>query len=114
VITGLDPATKLINGNEYGKGTAIFTRDGGAARKFASSIRVDMVRVNVPIPVAMAFHSLGGRKHSLFDEMAVPGMESVRFYTRSLAHEHPRRRRIPHAHDAMKVPPTRRSETTCR
>ena len=40
-----------------------------------------MVRVNVPIPVAMAFHSLGGRKHSLFDDMAVPGMESVRFYT---------------------------------
>ena len=81
MITGLDPATKLINGNEYGKGTAIFTRDGGAARKFASSIRVDMVRVNVPIPVAMAFHSLGGRKHSLFDEMAVPGMESVRAST---------------------------------
>ena len=72
-----------------------------------------MVGVNVPIPVPMAFHSLGGWKRSLLGDM-VHGTEGVRFYTRPLAHRHPRRRRIRHADNAMKLPATRRPEATCR
>ena len=77
-----DSATKLVNDHEYGNGVAIFTRDGDAAREFASRIQIGMVGVNVPIPVPMAFHSFGGWKRSLFGDMAVHGMEGVRFYTR--------------------------------
>jgi malonate-semialdehyde dehydrogenase (acetylating)/methylmalonate-semialdehyde dehydrogenase len=75
-------AVKLINDHEYGNGTAIFTRDGDAAREFASTIQVGMVGVNVPIPVPLAFHSFGGWKRSLFGDTYVYGMEGVRFYTR--------------------------------
>ena len=75
-------AARLINAHEYGNGTAIFTRDGDAAREFVSRIQVGMVGVNVPIPVPMAFHSFGGWKRSLFGDMAVYGSEGVRFYTR--------------------------------
>jgi malonate-semialdehyde dehydrogenase (acetylating) / methylmalonate-semialdehyde dehydrogenase len=77
-----DDATKLVNDHEYGNGTAIFTRDGDAAREFANRIQIGMVGINVPIPVPMAFHSFGGWKRSLFGDMAVHGMEGVRFYTR--------------------------------
>jgi malonate-semialdehyde dehydrogenase (acetylating)/methylmalonate-semialdehyde dehydrogenase len=77
-----DTAARLINGHEFGNGTAIFTRDGDAAREFASRIQVGMVGVNVPIPVPMAFHSFGGWKRSLFGDMSVHGPEGVRFYTR--------------------------------
>ena len=77
-----DEAIKLINDHEYGNGTAIFTRDGDAAREFASGIQVGMVGVNVPIPVPLAFHSFGGWKRSLFGDMSIYGMEGVRFYTR--------------------------------
>jgi len=77
-----DQATKLVNDHEYGNGTAIFTRDGDAAREFASRVQIGMVGVNVPIPVPMAFHSFGGWKRSLFGDMSVYGMEGVRFYTR--------------------------------
>jgi malonate-semialdehyde dehydrogenase (acetylating)/methylmalonate-semialdehyde dehydrogenase len=77
-----DTATRLINENEFGNGTAIFTRDGDAAREFAKRIEIGMVGINVPIPVPMAFHSFGGWKRSLFGDMAVHGMEGVRFYTR--------------------------------
>jgi malonate-semialdehyde dehydrogenase (acetylating) / methylmalonate-semialdehyde dehydrogenase len=77
-----DSATKLVNDHEYGNGVAIFTRDGDAAREFANRIQIGMVGVNVPIPVPMAFHSFGGWKRSLFGDMAVHGMEGVRFYTR--------------------------------
>jgi malonate-semialdehyde dehydrogenase (acetylating)/methylmalonate-semialdehyde dehydrogenase len=77
-----DTAARLINAHEYGNGTAIFTRDGDAAREFASRIQVGMVGVNVPIPVPMAFHSFGGWKRSLFGDMSVHGPEGVRFYTR--------------------------------
>ncbi|MBV9828136.1 MAG: CoA-acylating methylmalonate-semialdehyde dehydrogenase [Alphaproteobacteria bacterium] len=77
-----DEATKLVNDHEYGNGTAIFTRDGDAAREFASRVQIGMVGVNVPIPVPMAFHSFGGWKRSLFGDMSVYGMEGVRFYTR--------------------------------
>src|SRR3954447_13878913 len=77
-----DSATKLVNDHEYGNGVAIFTRDGDAAREFTNRIQIGMVGVNVPIPVPMAFHSFGGWKRSLFGDMAVHGMEGVRFYTR--------------------------------
>jgi malonate-semialdehyde dehydrogenase (acetylating)/methylmalonate-semialdehyde dehydrogenase len=75
-------AARLINEHEFGNGTAIFTRDGDAAREFAHGIEVGMVGINVPIPVPMAFHSFGGWKASLFGDHAMHGPEGVRFYTR--------------------------------
>jgi malonate-semialdehyde dehydrogenase (acetylating)/methylmalonate-semialdehyde dehydrogenase len=75
-------ALRLVDAHEYGNGTAIFTRDGDAAREFAGRVEAGMVGVNVPIPVPMAFHSFGGWKRSLFGDMAVHGSEGVRFYTR--------------------------------
>ena len=75
-------AVGLVNGHEYGNGTAIFTRDGDAAREFASKINVGMVGINVPIPVPMAFHSFGGWKRSLFGDHHMHGPEGVRFYTK--------------------------------
>jgi malonate-semialdehyde dehydrogenase (acetylating) / methylmalonate-semialdehyde dehydrogenase len=77
-----DHAARMINDHEYGNGTAIFTRDGDAARAFADSIEVGMVGVNVPIPVPVAYHSFGGWKRSLFGDHAIYGEEGVRFYTR--------------------------------
>jgi len=77
-----EDAVKLVNDHEYGNGVAIFTRDGDAAREFTNRIQIGMVGINVPIPVPMAFHSFGGWKRSLFGDMAVHGMEGVRFYTR--------------------------------
>ncbi|MGE3279622.1 MAG: CoA-acylating methylmalonate-semialdehyde dehydrogenase [Alphaproteobacteria bacterium] len=77
-----DSAVQLVNDHEYGNGVAIFTRDGDAAREFVNRVQIGMVGVNVPIPVPMAFHSFGGWKRSLFGDMAVHGMEGVRFYTR--------------------------------
>jgi malonate-semialdehyde dehydrogenase (acetylating)/methylmalonate-semialdehyde dehydrogenase len=68
--------------HEYGNGVAIFTRDSDAAREFANRVHIGMVGVNVPILLPMAFHSFGGWKRSLFGDMAVHGMEGVRFYTR--------------------------------
>jgi len=81
-VATFDEAIDLINDHEYGNGTAIFTRDGDAAREFANGIEVGMVGVNVPIPVPLAFHSFGGWKRSLFGDMSIYGMEGVRFYTR--------------------------------
>ena len=81
-VETFDEAIDLINRHEYGNGTAIFTRDGDAAREFANSIQVGMVGVNVPIPVPLAFHSFGGWKRSLFGDMSIYGPEGVRFYTR--------------------------------
>ena len=75
-------AVDLINAHEFGNGTAIFTRDGAAARAFVSEIEVGMVGVNAPIPVPMAFHSFGGWKSSIFGDHAIYGPEGVRFYTR--------------------------------
>ena len=77
-----DEAANLINSHEYGNGTAIFTRDGDAARAFADRIEVGMVGINVPIPVPAAYHSFGGWKRSLFGDHAIYGPEGVRFYTR--------------------------------
>ncbi len=77
-----DEATTLINDHEYGNGTAIFTRDGDAAREFADDIEVGMVGINVPIPVPVAYHSFGGWKKSLFGDHAIYGPEGVHFYTK--------------------------------
>lgn len=75
-------AAGLTNAHELGNGTAIFTRDGDAAREFAHRIKVGMVGINVPIPIPMAFHSFGGWKASLFGDHHMHGPEGVRFYTR--------------------------------
>lgn len=75
-------AVNMINAHEYGNGTAIFTRDGDAAREFADKIEVGMVGVNVPIPVPVAYHSFGGWKRSSFGAHGMYGPEGVHFYTR--------------------------------
>ena len=75
-------ALNLVNGHEYGNGTAIFTRDGDAAREFSSKVKVGMVGINVPIPVPMAFNSFGGWKRSLFGDHHMHGPEGIRFYTK--------------------------------
>jgi malonate-semialdehyde dehydrogenase (acetylating)/methylmalonate-semialdehyde dehydrogenase len=77
-----EQAVGLINAHEFGNGTAIFTRDGDAARTFADKIEVGMVGINVPIPVPVAYHSFGGWKRSLFGDHAIYGPEGVHFYTR--------------------------------
>ena len=81
-VPDLDAALALIDGHEYGNGTAIFTRDGGAAREFCRRVTAGMVGVNVPIPVPMAFHSFGGWKRSLFGPLHMHGPDGMRFYTR--------------------------------
>ncbi|WP_419818278.1 CoA-acylating methylmalonate-semialdehyde dehydrogenase [Glaciibacter flavus] len=78
-----DDAVALVNGNRYGNGVAIFTRDGGTARQFEFDIEVGMVGVNVPIPVPVGVYSFGGWKDSLFGDSHIYGPESVHFYTRS-------------------------------
>ncbi len=75
-------AVRLVNSHPFANGTAVFTRDGGAARAFVREIEVGMVGVNVPIPVPMAFFSFGGWRRSMFGDHAMHGMEGVRFYTR--------------------------------
>lgn len=77
-----DSAVSLIHQQDYANGVALFTRSGGAARRFAQRIEVGMVGINVPIPVPMAFHSFGGWKASLFGDHHIHGAEGVRFYTR--------------------------------
>jgi malonate-semialdehyde dehydrogenase (acetylating)/methylmalonate-semialdehyde dehydrogenase len=77
-----EEAIRLINENPYGNGTAVFTNDGGAARKFQQEIQVGMVGINVPIPVPLSFYSFGGWKSSIFGSHAIYGPEGVHFYTR--------------------------------
>jgi malonate-semialdehyde dehydrogenase (acetylating)/methylmalonate-semialdehyde dehydrogenase len=77
-----DEAVDLVNANPYGNGVALFTRDGGAARRFEREVEVGMVGINVPIPVPVAAHSFGGWKASLFGDSAMYGPEGIRFYTR--------------------------------
>jgi malonate-semialdehyde dehydrogenase (acetylating) / methylmalonate-semialdehyde dehydrogenase len=77
-----DEALRIVNANPYGNGTAVFTGDGQAARRFASEVEVGMVGVNVPIPVPMAYYSFGGWKDSLFGASPVHGPAGVQFYTR--------------------------------
>ncbi|GAA1461254.1 CoA-acylating methylmalonate-semialdehyde dehydrogenase [Williamsia maris] len=80
-----DEALELINANPYGNGTAIFTNDGGAARRFQNEVEVGMIGINVPIPVPMAYYSFGGWKNSLFGDTHAHGMEGVHFFTRGKA-----------------------------
>ena len=82
-VPSYDAALELVNANPYGNGTALFTRDGGAARRFVAEVEVGMVGVNVPIPVPMAYYSFGGWKASLFGDTHAHGTEGVHFYTRS-------------------------------
>jgi len=77
-----DEAVKLVNENPYGNGTAIFTRDGGVARKFQFEVQAGMVGINVPIPVPVAYYSFGGWKASLFGDTHIYGPEGISFYTR--------------------------------
>ena len=72
-----------MNKHQYGNGTAIFTRDGGAARQFQFEINVGMVGINVPIPVPVAYYSFGGWKASLFGDSNMYGPAGIEFYTRT-------------------------------
>ncbi len=81
-VATYDEAVKLVNDNQYGNGTAIFTRDGGAARQFQFEAQAGMVGINVPIPVPVAYYSFGGWKDSLFGDLHMYGPEGVQFYTR--------------------------------
>ena len=75
-------ALGIVNDNQYGNGTAIFTRDGGAARQYQFDVNVGMVGINVPIPVPVAYYSFGGWKASLFGDIHMYGPEGIQFYTR--------------------------------
>ncbi len=81
-VPSYDAAIELCNANPYGNGTAIFTNDGGAARRFQNEIEVGMVGVNVPIPVPVSYYSFGGWKDSLFGDTHAYGPEGVHFFTR--------------------------------
>jgi malonate-semialdehyde dehydrogenase (acetylating)/methylmalonate-semialdehyde dehydrogenase len=82
-ISGYQEGVDLINANQFGNGTAIFTRDGGAARQFEYDIQVGMVGINVPVPVPVSYYSFGGWKASLFGDTHMYGPEGVNFYTRT-------------------------------
>ncbi len=84
-VESYDQALELINANPYGNGTAIFTNDGGAARRFQNEVEVGMVGINVPIPVPMAYYSFGGWKASLFGDAHAHGTEGIGFFTRGKA-----------------------------
>jgi malonate-semialdehyde dehydrogenase (acetylating)/methylmalonate-semialdehyde dehydrogenase len=84
-VDSYDEALATINANPYGNGTAIFTNDGGAARRFENEVEVGMVGINVPVPVPMAYYSFGGWKNSLFGDTHAHGSEGVGFFTRGKA-----------------------------
>ena len=84
-VKSYDEGVKLINSGAFGNGTAIFTNDGGAARRFQNEIEVGMIGINVPIPVPVAYYSFGGWKNSLFGDTKAHGVEGVHFYTRGKA-----------------------------
>ena len=81
-VSTFDEALALVNDNPYGNGTALFTRDGGMARRFEREVQVGMVGINVPIPVPVASHSFGGWKASIFGDASIYGPDGIRFYTR--------------------------------
>jgi malonate-semialdehyde dehydrogenase (acetylating)/methylmalonate-semialdehyde dehydrogenase len=81
-VATYDEAVALVNANPYGNGIALFTRDGGAARRFEREVQVGMIGINVPIPVPVASQSFGGWKASLFGDAQIYGPEGIRFYTR--------------------------------
>jgi malonate-semialdehyde dehydrogenase (acetylating)/methylmalonate-semialdehyde dehydrogenase len=80
--SSLEEAVGLINRNPYGNSAVIFTKSGGAARRFQEEVEAGMVGINVPLPVPMAFFSFGGWKSSLFGDLHMHGIEGVYFYTR--------------------------------
>ena len=82
-VNTYDDAVRLVNESAYGNGTAIFTRDGGAARQFQFEVEAGMVGINVPIPVPVAYYSFGGWKGSLFGDLHMYGPEGIQFYTRA-------------------------------
>ncbi|MGC2865621.1 CoA-acylating methylmalonate-semialdehyde dehydrogenase [Corynebacterium glutamicum] len=84
-VASFDEAIELINSGEFGNGTAIFTNDGGAARRFQHEIEVGMIGINVPIPVPVAYHSFGGWKNSLFGDAKAYGTQGFDFFTREKA-----------------------------
>ena len=81
-VDGYDEAVALVNASPWANGVAVFTDDGGAARRFQSEIQVGMVGINVPIPVPVAYYSFGGWKSSLFGDLHMYGPEGIQFYTR--------------------------------
>ena len=81
-VSSYSEALRLVNEHAYGNGTALFTRDGGAARRFQHEVEVGMVGINVPIPVPVAYYSFGGWKASLFGDSHAHGSEGVHFFTR--------------------------------
>lgn len=81
-VKSYEEGVALINAHEYGNGTAIFTNDGGAARRFQNEVQVGMIGINVPIPVPVAYYSFGGWKSSLFGDSHAHGAEGVHFFTR--------------------------------
>lgn len=81
-VPDFEAALALVDSHEYGNGTAVFTRSGGAAREYARRVQAGMVGINVPIPVPMAFHCFGGWKRSLFGPLHMHGPDGVRFFTR--------------------------------
>ena len=84
-VASYDEGLALINGSQYGNGTAIFTNDGGAARRFQREVTVGMVGINVPIPVPVGYYSFGGWKDSLFGDTKAYGPDAVKFFTRQKA-----------------------------
>ncbi|MEU5758810.1 CoA-acylating methylmalonate-semialdehyde dehydrogenase [Nocardia sp. NPDC047648] len=84
-VGSYEDALALVNANPYGNGTALFTNDGGAARRFHNEVEVGMVGINVPIPVPMSYYSFGGWKNSLFGDAHAHGADGVRFFTRTKA-----------------------------
>ena len=82
-VKSYEEGLKLINSGAFGNGTAIFTNDGGAARKFQNEVEVGMIGINVPIPVPVAYFSFGGWKHSLFGDSRAHGEEGFRFFTQT-------------------------------
>jgi len=84
-VGSYEEALEIINANPYGNGTAIFTNDGGAARRFGSEVEVGMVGINVPIPVPVGYYSFGGWKNSLFGDTHAYGPDGVHFFTRTKA-----------------------------
>jgi malonate-semialdehyde dehydrogenase (acetylating)/methylmalonate-semialdehyde dehydrogenase len=84
-VNSYEDGVALINAGRYGNGTAIFTNDGGAARRFQREVQVGMIGINVPIPVPVAYYSFGGWKASMFGDTKAHGQEGVRFFTREKA-----------------------------
>jgi malonate-semialdehyde dehydrogenase (acetylating) / methylmalonate-semialdehyde dehydrogenase len=81
-VQSYEGALDLVNSNPYGNGIAIFTNDGGAARRYQNKVEVGIVGINVPIPVPVSYYSFGGWKASFFGDTHAHGMEGVRFFTR--------------------------------